>query len=665
MPLNYQPFRFWCQKVLPLVYDDSLSYYELLCKVVDYINNILKDLNGLSIKQDELEEKFNQLQQYVENYFKNLDVQDEINKKLDEMVASGALPDAILQALKNVIRTYETVAEMKADTALTVGYKVRTTGFYSSNDGGGAYYTIQSGSGNATGDKIALNNGLCAFLVHSQYIDAGQLGFAENIDNTPVFNSISTNKNIVIKFGGHVYPFSPLLINRNNHTICMEGFAGEALSTTSESIYYSFHPKTIFVPFNSNQDYIIKIGGDEKFTVPANILTYYFTGYYFKNISLSDNEKPVNISMMYIEYCSGMEMDWLFNNSSSRCLVIHDAWEIFVGIMRLRTIVNFNQECVTIDKSKTNGGNVTCIMIDLLDCEQVYNTFIKVIPGSNFQNSIIKNITFEDSYKATVTENLLTKEQFDSVTNWIPIFDIQRANGIMFGRISLQHFGLYANTINGVKSCHSLFRINNISTFTIDTVCSESSSPFFKLVDGDTSAFKGIVTIGNIDFAPISTYLIASATSGTPLIANCYIQFPYRCHNYNCNINPRDIQVVSEGDEVDIYLLSRKLYGIDMLNTYQNETVFSRPGASTEDRKIITNYFVPMGDKVVLSGAIQGSGGTISLKYVSGSTTAQIDKLISSYEKPVTYDLTNIDYDYCYLYATTGLPVNLKYIKCN
>ena len=26
-------FRYWCQKVLPLVYDDSLSYYELLNKI--------------------------------------------------------------------------------------------------------------------------------------------------------------------------------------------------------------------------------------------------------------------------------------------------------------------------------------------------------------------------------------------------------------------------------------------------------------------------------------------------------------------------------------------------------------------------------------------------------------------------------------------------------
>ena len=35
IPSKVDGFRFWCQKVLPLVYDDSLSYYEILCKVVD------------------------------------------------------------------------------------------------------------------------------------------------------------------------------------------------------------------------------------------------------------------------------------------------------------------------------------------------------------------------------------------------------------------------------------------------------------------------------------------------------------------------------------------------------------------------------------------------------------------------------------------------------
>lgn len=32
--------NFYCQKVLPLVYDQSLSYYEVLCKMRDYINDM-------------------------------------------------------------------------------------------------------------------------------------------------------------------------------------------------------------------------------------------------------------------------------------------------------------------------------------------------------------------------------------------------------------------------------------------------------------------------------------------------------------------------------------------------------------------------------------------------------------------------------------------------
>lgn len=40
-------FRFWCQKVIPLVYDSSLSMYEVLCKVIDYLNNVIKDVNVL------------------------------------------------------------------------------------------------------------------------------------------------------------------------------------------------------------------------------------------------------------------------------------------------------------------------------------------------------------------------------------------------------------------------------------------------------------------------------------------------------------------------------------------------------------------------------------------------------------------------------------------
>lgn len=43
-----QRLQFWCQKVIPLVYDDSLSYYELLCKVVKYINDMINNQNSMN-----------------------------------------------------------------------------------------------------------------------------------------------------------------------------------------------------------------------------------------------------------------------------------------------------------------------------------------------------------------------------------------------------------------------------------------------------------------------------------------------------------------------------------------------------------------------------------------------------------------------------------------
>ena len=84
-------FRFWCQKVLPLVYDDSLSYYELLCKVVGYLNNVIENVDTLNGNIDALKDAYELLQEYVNSYFDSLDVQTEINNKLDDMASDGSL----------------------------------------------------------------------------------------------------------------------------------------------------------------------------------------------------------------------------------------------------------------------------------------------------------------------------------------------------------------------------------------------------------------------------------------------------------------------------------------------------------------------------------------------------------------------------------------------
>lgn len=51
MPNVIQPMKFRCQKVLPLVYDDSLSYYETLCKISAKLNEVIDAINELSETQ--------------------------------------------------------------------------------------------------------------------------------------------------------------------------------------------------------------------------------------------------------------------------------------------------------------------------------------------------------------------------------------------------------------------------------------------------------------------------------------------------------------------------------------------------------------------------------------------------------------------------------------
>lgn len=65
---NLKHFYFWCQKVLPLVYDDSLSYYEVLCKCVQYINSIIGDSNSIISNINELKKEVQIVQNWIDNY---------------------------------------------------------------------------------------------------------------------------------------------------------------------------------------------------------------------------------------------------------------------------------------------------------------------------------------------------------------------------------------------------------------------------------------------------------------------------------------------------------------------------------------------------------------------------------------------------------------------
>jgi hypothetical protein len=65
---DIEKLKYWCHKVLPLVYDESLSYYEVLCKVVQKLNEVIEAYSGSPEQITEILEAIAKLQKWVDEF---------------------------------------------------------------------------------------------------------------------------------------------------------------------------------------------------------------------------------------------------------------------------------------------------------------------------------------------------------------------------------------------------------------------------------------------------------------------------------------------------------------------------------------------------------------------------------------------------------------------
>jgi hypothetical protein len=159
------PFKWFVLQNFPFIDEDfdAITNYQLFCKLGEEINKLIESMN---LAGEQVEELTN----YVNNFFDNLDVQDEINNKLDEMAESGQLTDIIAQYLQLAgLLCFNTVADMKNATNLINGSFAKTLGYHFLNDGGTAIYKIRTVTNEDIideGSVIALNdNTLIAELI--------------------------------------------------------------------------------------------------------------------------------------------------------------------------------------------------------------------------------------------------------------------------------------------------------------------------------------------------------------------------------------------------------------------------------------------------------------------------------------------------------------------
>ena len=88
------PFKKFIMTIgaLPTSYLESMTYAELLMWFCNYLQEtVIPTVNNNGLAVEELQNLYEQMVSYVNNYFDNLNVQNEINNKLDDMAQDGTL----------------------------------------------------------------------------------------------------------------------------------------------------------------------------------------------------------------------------------------------------------------------------------------------------------------------------------------------------------------------------------------------------------------------------------------------------------------------------------------------------------------------------------------------------------------------------------------------
>ncbi len=70
--IDLRPFKAWCIQILPSIFDESMSYYEVLCKVIKILNNSLEDINILKEEIENTNTAIDEFKEQVKSQFEEL-----------------------------------------------------------------------------------------------------------------------------------------------------------------------------------------------------------------------------------------------------------------------------------------------------------------------------------------------------------------------------------------------------------------------------------------------------------------------------------------------------------------------------------------------------------------------------------------------------------------
>lgn len=177
------PFKWFILENFPFIEADfdALTEWQLFCKLGKEMNKIINSENTLGTQMENVTNAFIDLQNYVNNYFDNLDVQEEINNKLNEMAESGQLAEIIAQYVNiQCLLVFNTLNDMKNATNIINGSLIKICGYNYVGDGGEAIFKAKVMTNDVIIDNcifVALNdNTLYAELINKNNLKFENFG---------------------------------------------------------------------------------------------------------------------------------------------------------------------------------------------------------------------------------------------------------------------------------------------------------------------------------------------------------------------------------------------------------------------------------------------------------------------------------------------------------
>ena len=448
-----KPFRFWCQKVLPLVYDDSLSYYELLCKVVDFLNKTMEDVETLEDDTTAMYGAYNQLQSFVNDsyselvgfvndYFDNLDVQDEINNKLDAMASDGSLSNLLAPFIPDLVADWLdehiTPTTPAIDDTLTVS-------------GAGADAKV-------TGDRFAETN--------------KELNIVKNVDSGNYFTVNTISGYWDTSNGQHQTYETPLgctekfLASENEKITVINEF-----STTATLLFWN--EDETFIGYKTLYDRI-----DKTFITPSGTKWCAFNYYTSENVDYITVKAETKFQSDVNEIAENINSINLFNGNIHSGIHSQQNGEQYGSITT-------NESYFYTDLIPVDGIEKICALSDFKYTRPLYVTFFnelgRVIGYVNDRFIIINKSDFPANTKYFIITTNITEKDTLMIYTKIPSDYVspQSYNINAYNKIDKKYKRLDRGLITGKYPA-------------------SASNPIYPLIDGDNVVCSYLIDLTNI-----------------------------------------------------------------------------------------------------------------------------------------------------------------------